>query len=160
MAKTYIDGRIIVNGVNSHTDVDNRRWINSLLTYATDAEAIAGIADNLVITPATLLAFIDSIGTIDTTNVINTSISTSASNGDVVFVTTGGAGITIDLPVASTINQKITVKKVDAGVGTVSIAPNGADLIEDAASLDLLAQYESATLVSDGIGKWFIIATV
>lgn len=98
MAKTYIDGRMIVNGNDSHTDVDNRRWLNSLLTYATTAEAIAGTATNLVITPATLTAALGSIGDLD--SVLANGNITGAndieiSNGQVIKAVSGGGELNL-----------------------------------------------------------------
>jgi len=98
MAKTYIDGRMIVNGVDSHTDVDNRRWLNSLLTYATTAEAIAGTATNLVITPATLSAALGTIGDLESV-LVNGNITGAndiqISNGQVIAAVNGGGTLNL-----------------------------------------------------------------
>lgn len=119
MAKTYIDGRMIVNGNDSHTDVDNRRWLNSLLTYATTAEATAGTATNLVITPATLTAALGSIGDLDSVlangNVTGAN-DIEVSNGQVIKAVNGGG----ELNLRNTADDVISLST--AAGGTIAIS--------------------------------------
>jgi hypothetical protein len=76
---------------------------------------------------------------------------------DSIINGTGGAGgITITLPAAaSSTGRIITVTKVDAGAGDVTIDGNGAETINGNATHDLTSQYESITIYCDGT-EWFI----
>lgn len=68
--------------------------------------------------------------------------------------------ITITLPLASIGNGKRVIIKDESGTattGTISIARSGSDLIDGQTSESLTTNYESITLVSDGVSKWFII---
>lgn len=69
------------------------------------------------------------------------------------------AGATISLPSAVGIEgREYIVKKISATGGgrTVTIDPNGAELIDGAATFDLVSQYEAISFVSDGTG-WNIV---
>lgn len=87
---------------------------------------------------------------------------------DSILVTTGATNKTVTLQygnianlesditysinnveIAYTITKKITIKKVDSGVGNVIIDGNGA-LIDGAATITLTTQYQSVTLQWDG----------
>ena len=67
-----------------------------------------------------------------------------------------GAGIVGTLPAVSAANlgKMYCVKKVDAGVGTVTVARAGADLIDGAVSVVLGAQWNYVWLRSDGVSSW------
>lgn len=68
--------------------------------------------------------------------------------------------ITVTLPLASVGNGKRVIIKDESGTattGTISIARSGSDLIDGQTSESLTTNYESITLVSDGVSKWFII---
>ena len=70
-----------------------------------------------------------------------------------------GAGIVGTLPAVSAANLGKTycVKKVDAGVGTVTVARAGADLIDGAVSVVLGAQFAYVWLRSDGVSNWDVL---
>lgn len=85
---------------------------------------------------------------VDTTGV-NLTLTTEQ-----LVVSTAAGAIDITLPVNST-NAGRQFKIAVKGAGAVTVLPNGADTIEGAASL-ALAQYETATLASDGLGMWFV----
>lgn len=68
--------------------------------------------------------------------------------------------ITVTLPLASVGNGKRVIIKDESGtatIGAISIARSGSDLIDGQTSESLTTNYESITLVSDGVSKWFII---
>lgn len=77
---------------------------------------------------------------------------------DTVILATGGAGgITITLLDAATYSGKIqVVKKVDAGVGAVTVGRTGANTLDGATSKTLASQYDSLSFISDGT-NWYII---
>lgn len=81
--------------------------------------------------------------------------SYTASAGDVVLCNAAAVGFSVSLPPASAApNASITVKKIDATTNAVTIAPDGSETIDDAATLDLTTQYTAVTLWSDGSNWW------
>jgi hypothetical protein len=83
------------------------------------------------------------------------SSNTTLTNGNSIVLATGGAGgITVTLP-APTSGKIFNIKKVDAGVGVITISPPSGT-IDGAASKTLTTQYDSLTITSDGT-NFFII---
>lgn len=73
-----------------------------------------------------------------------------------INMTTGGTDRTVTLPTAADNNGRfLTVTKVDSGVGTCLIDGEGAETINDVASILLIDQWDSVTLHCDGT-EWFI----
>jgi hypothetical protein len=81
------------------------------------------------------------------------------TDGYYTVLGTGGAGgIQIDLPLAANNpGRVIVVKKVDAGVGAVTVATQGADSIDGAANQPIAAQWDKLMTQSDGT-NWYVIA--
>jgi hypothetical protein len=77
---------------------------------------------------------------------------------DQILLATGGAGgITLTLPAAAGMFRRtFTVKKVDAGVGAVTVDGAGAETIDGALSVLIASQYEALNLYSDG-ASWHIV---
>jgi hypothetical protein len=97
------------------------------------------------------LAILDNLGAV---SVVSTSANLSAAIPifpEAVIKATGGVGgITITLPNPSLCSGKVfTVKKVDAGVGVVTIVP-AVGLIDGAASYIRGSQYQYGRFLSDG----------
>lgn len=68
-----------------------------------------------------------------------------------------GGAITITLPPAATAEGLLVrVKKVDASANAVTVDGDGAETIDDMASIDLAAQYTAVALVSDGTEWWIV----
>ena len=88
----------------------------------------------------------------------------NAAKASVILVTTGAGALAVQLPVAANNHAKVyAVKKIDAGVGTVDITADVADLIEGVPVYQLAAQYETVIIVSDGLapaGNWWIISNI
>jgi hypothetical protein len=75
----------------------------------------------------------------------------------VILATGGGGGITLTLPdPALVIGTPIYVKKVDAGVGAVTVAQFAGETIDGATSIGIASQYQEVTFVSDGT-NWHLI---
>jgi hypothetical protein len=88
-------------------------------------------------------------------DVISTSINTVLTKTNCIVLATGGlAGITITLPDPIP-GQIFNIKKVDSGVGVITISPSSGT-IDGAASKTLTSQYDSLTITSDGT-NFFII---
>ncbi len=77
--------------------------------------------------------------------------------GDVVLWDTTTGNKVVDLPLASAnLNMKINVKKTDPTINTITINPNGIDTIDGGVNIVLTTQYETVTLISNGV-NWFIL---
>jgi hypothetical protein len=79
-------------------------------------------------------------------------------SGDYLIVAdaTGGA-ITMTLPPAALVPGRIyTFKRINSGANAVVIDPSGAETIDGAATYTLSAQWNSVTIMNNGIA-WFII---
>jgi hypothetical protein len=75
----------------------------------------------------------------------------------ILLATGGGAGITLTLPTAaSAFRRTFTVKKVDAGVGVITVDGSGAETIDGTLTAIVSIQYQSVDLYSDGIA-WHIL---
>lgn len=83
------------------------------------------------------------------------SANTTLTNGNSIVLATGGAGgITVTLP-APTSGKIFNIKKVDSGVGVITISPPSGT-IDGFASKTLPLLYDSLTITSDGT-NFFII---
>jgi len=68
------------------------------------------------------------------------------------------AGFTITLPPASTYKfKKYCAKKTDSSANIVTVAANGSDTIDGAATTTLVNQWDSVVLASDGVSQWYKI---
>jgi hypothetical protein len=82
------------------------------------------------------------------------------TDGYLTILGTGGAGgIQVTLPLAANNPGRVlVVKKVDVGVGVVTVAPQGPDIVDGLPLQPLPAQWNSIMVQSDGGTNWFIIA--
>jgi len=82
---------------------------------------------------------------------------------DVVGISTSGSVVTASLPGASSLSsgQRLVFKDV-GGSGSVNnlvIEPSGSEKIDGASTLKITNNWGAATIVSDGVGQYFIIGT-
>ncbi len=80
---------------------------------------------------------------------------------ELVLITTGGVAYVANLyaALAAAAGRRITLMKVDAGIGAVAVTPNVAETINGvAAPVALAAQWDSVTLEIIGLGAWVIVA--
>jgi hypothetical protein len=82
---------------------------------------------------------------------------------DVVGISTSGSVVTASLPGASSLSsgQRLVFKDV-GGSGSVNdlvIEASGSETIDGASTLKITNNWGAATLVSDGVGQYFIIGT-
>lgn len=88
-------------------------------------------------------------------------VSSSAPIADdmyVILVDASLGDVTLSLPSAAAHPGRILqIKKIDSSVNAVIIDPDGADLIEEETSLELLFYGEAVPIVSDGISKWNVL---
>lgn len=71
-----------------------------------------------------------------------------------------GGGFTATIPAAATAGNGATVfiKKTDSSANVVTLAPTGADTLDNEASLSLTVQNSLYGLVSDGVSNWAAIS--
>lgn len=95
--------------------------------------------------------------------VVKSSVLSTSSNYTVtetdgyeyIDVTTGAGGITITLPAASvSAGRPLTIKKVDSGVGRLTVTRAGSDTIDGLTSVTGKTQYDAIEIFSDGT-NWF-----
>ena len=93
-----------------------------------------------------------------------TILLTDVGFGWVIGVTDTAAARTITLPLANAVpaGWQVTVKDESGGALTnnITIARAGADTIDGATSNVINLNYGSRTIYSDGVSKWFVIASV
>ena len=93
--------------------------------------------------------------------VISTSATYTALTSDEVVLGTGGTGgITVNLP--SAVGRKgkyYIVKKIDAGVGAVTLDPYSTQTVDGASTLALTTQNNIAYIISDG-SNWLVVSKI
>lgn len=98
-----------------------------------------------------LFAVVDALG-LPVVRAVSTS--STVADADDVIVATGT--ITITLPLASqSVGRTLVIK--NAGVGTVTVAAAGSDLIDGAATFPMPVAYQSVTVVGASSGQWVIV---
>tara|TARA_R100000808_G_C2106761_1_gene122107 strand:+ start:205 stop:612 length:408 start_codon:yes stop_codon:yes gene_type:complete len=83
---------------------------------------------------------------------------------DLYAVTTGASTIVASLPTIASgdaaAGRVVTIMKIDAGGGAVSIDPDGSETINGSATpVSLSTQYHYRTLVYDGASGWIVISS-
>lgn len=99
-------------------------------------------------------------------DVVGTKVAAKAASFTVdskaatFIVDATAAAVVATLPTAARAKKRrVTIKKVDASVNTVTIDGAGAETIEGAATLVISAQYGSYTIQSNGV-TWWIVSKV
>jgi len=103
--------------------------------------------------PNTLLQVAGPIATAITTKTANYSISSTDS---VVLCDATGGSLTLTLPSAGISGRQYSIKRTSGGANTVTLAAKSGETIDGAATRSLAAQYQSATVVSDGTNWWVV----
>ena len=87
----------------------------------------------------------------------------TGSPRDIYFVTTGASTITATLPSVASADaaagRTVTIVKVDAGAGSVTIDADGSETINGSATVSLASQYDFRTLIGDGATGWIVIGS-
>lgn len=92
--------------------------------------------------------------------VVNPVSPYTASNGDIIIWDATSGNKVLNLPAAATsVNYRIDIKKTDSSVNTLTVDPNGAELIEGGTTAVLTTQYESISIVCDGT-EWWVLAAI
>lgn len=89
----------------------------------------------------------------------NDTVSITVADGIVVCTSTNAR--TVNLPAANlmAVGQKVIIKDGagNATTNNVDINTNGGDLVDGGSSVDINIDYESLTLVTDGVSNWYRI---
>ena len=86
-----------------------------------------------------------------------TANTTLTISDDVTLVDATSGNIVISLPPAATVSGKLyNVKKIDNTSNSITIDPDGSELIDNGATLSTNIQYENFTIVCDGT-KWWVL---
>ena len=89
--------------------------------------------------------------------VTKTAAYTATLFDDIIICDATGGAFSITLPVAATASGKVYhIKKIDVSANAVTIDGDGAETIDDSATLILTSQYDAAQIVCDG-SEWWII---
>src|SRR5207253_1542915 len=88
-------------------------------------------------------------------NVVSKTANYTAAGFDVVLCDATSGSFTITLPSVSVNGRKVTVKKTDASVNTVTISP-ASGTIDGAASLVISTRWVSYDVIADGT-NWYVI---
>ena len=93
------------------------------------------------------------------TNPANPYNITTYTNLEEVYILTPSSNITVTIPSAGTVGEGYKYQIKNMSTNTITIDPSGTETIDGAGNttFDLAVQYQSVTLVSDGINQWFII---
>jgi hypothetical protein len=92
------------------------------------------------------------------TSLVVSSAYTIAATDPSLIIAQGSGPYNITLPAASLVTGNVfTIKSSLSSVGTVTIVPNGGDLLDNSSSI-ALARYDSRTLFSNGTG-WAVLVT-
>lgn len=87
----------------------------------------------------------------------------AGSPKDIYFVTTAAATIVAALPTVASgdasLGRTVTIMKIDAGAGSVTIDPDSSETINGAATVSLASQYHYRTLMYDGATGWIVISS-
>lgn len=79
----------------------------------------------------------------------------AAAAGTMVEVTTGAVGYTVNLPNPGVLGDRIGVKKVDAGVGSITVSVNGGPNVDGGTTVNLPAQYDYMSFIR-GTTQWWV----
>lgn len=91
-----------------------------------------------------------------TTVTTNTTLDADVDGGTVLVDATAG-NVTVTLPAAADADERrYSIKRLDASVNTVTIAADGAELIDGSNTATLVVQYESVTIHCDGSAWWIL----
>lgn len=153
--KAGVSGAVIAGGIGITAKTNDTLYSNQVAIQQSTS-AFEGVLTPPVLTADRIWDFPDADGTVLINRVLSTAIGVTAANGQTILGTSGVGGITVTLPATPVQNDRITIKKVDAGAGALTVDGNG-NTIDGLATQPLGTQWEYMTVESDGT-NWFIVA--
>lgn len=137
-------------------------------------QTVSGTTGQLTVLTASLA----SLGTVVATSVAATSVTADSLSTNVTGVTanfnlgaltgkhiilvdcssSGPSDITGTLPLAAAAPYKQFIfKKTDSTEFALAVSASGGETIDGDSKVEIVTQYETLTIVSDGVNKWFIV---
>lgn len=127
-----------------YTDINLKAGANVTITYA---------SNNTTKYTDVTIAATGGAGTVRSINSISGDTAAGSTAGtDYVYICDGT--LTLTLPAALDNSNLYTVKNV--GTGVVTIAPAGADTVDEQANLQLITQFTAVDLISNEVDNWNI----
>lgn len=131
------------------SETDQAPSVSAIKTYVL---ANVGTPGDGTITKAKLAT-----GAKDLTISTKTSAYTLTGTDELILADATSAAFTLTLPAASGISGRVfIIKKIDSTANKVTIDGNGAETIDGSATVDIVMQYQSFIIVSNGT-NWVII---
>lgn len=95
-------------------------------------------------------------------NTVSKTANYTATTSDFMILVDATSGaVTITLPAAaSSAGMVVGVKKIDSSGNAVTVDGNASETIDDATTVSLAAQYDTAFLICDGTEWWKIALSV
>jgi len=92
-------------------------------------------------------------------NRIATSNTTVTTNDDLILVDASGGAVTVNLPsLATSLNFRVMVKKIDSSGNAVTIDANSTEQIDGATTQTITTQWAAMTLVASAVGTmWYTV---
>lgn len=144
--------RLIASNANKKVEE-----VNDLTQWIAGGDRVT-IADDGDGTVTVSVQNLSDLSTIDDTDSPFTALHTNERNYVVADATNGA--ITVNLPPAADwVGLEIIVKKLDTAANNVTVSPDGTETIDGASSYDLVNQWDTVTLYSDGT-QILVIAAV
>lgn len=119
---------------------------------------LTNVATPLIGTDAANKDYVDGIGPSLKIKVYSKAADyTALAENQLILCDASGGAFTVTLPAAATATGlMVRVKKTDASANAVTVDGDGAETIDDSATLVINTQYTAVALVSDGV-KWWIV---
>lgn len=155
LAVTYVYFDLIAQTIGTNTSgfTPNNFPIAVVSANATQTTGLTDVRPDIFIAGAGA-AVTDGVRSVSVTGTITFGSSTNL----LVKATAGVSGITITLPSAvGAQGQKICLKKVDTGAGSVTVATVSAQTIDGVSTFVIFNLYEYVTVESDN-ANWFVVA--
>lgn len=146
---------VIVGGVGMTAKTNFAAYVNKISLQKSGVLFDSIIIHHPTVTADRVATLPNTSGTILVQEVTEPFNSGTLVDGECAMATGGIAGITLTLPVPK-LNNRIVIKKVDAFAGKVTVS-GGGNNIDGLASIDLGAQYNTITVVSNDL-EWWIVA--
>jgi len=160
------DGQIQYNNAGAFGADNNLTFNSSTQTFATTYISATNVTASGHVSASVFFgdgSNLSGVGGSSTSINVFTASFNVLNTYDVVGISTSGSVVTASLPGASSLSsgQRLVFKDV-GGSGSVNnlvIEPSGSEKIDGASSLKITNNWGAATIVSDGVGQYFIIGT-
>lgn len=153
----YLSGTTIYLGAKKLSVEDNQLKIDNQIVVTAATGGNTQISGNMSVEQVTVTNF--------ETKTISTNVFKITGSYDfnldpdkhVILVNAFSGEVTASIPLASAVpSRQYIFKKTDSTANAVHVY-TAYDTIDGVTSKELLAQYETLTIISDGTGSWFVL---